>query len=64
MPTNAAAVRKMSWEEVQLVFAATYADELAAAERHGGEALLREKLAALSEGERHVLREALEALAA
>src|SRR5262249_32435092 len=40
-------------------FAATYVDEIAAVQRSGGAALVRQKLAALSEGERRVLREAL-----
>jgi hypothetical protein len=34
-------------------------DDLIALQRQGGEALLRERVAALSEGERRVLREAL-----
>jgi hypothetical protein len=59
MPTSVTAVKTMGWEEMQQVFAATYVDELATAHRHGGEALVREKLAFLSEGERRVLREAL-----
>jgi hypothetical protein len=44
---------------MQQVFAATYVDELAALQRDGGEALVRERVAALSEGERRILREAL-----
>ena len=44
---------------MQYVFAVTYADELAAVQRSGGEAALRERLNALSEGERRVLRQAL-----
>jgi hypothetical protein len=59
VPANVSAVTDMSWEEMQAVFAATYADELATAVRDGGVSLLRQKLAALSEGERRVLREAL-----
>jgi hypothetical protein len=50
----------MSWDEFQAVFAATYADEIAAVQRMGGSKLVREKLAALSAEERRVLREALE----
>jgi hypothetical protein len=45
--------------EMQTVFAATYAEELAVAVRDGGVSLVRQKLAALSDGERHVLRDAL-----
>src|SRR5262249_2334566 len=59
MPTSVGAVRDMSWDELEALFAATYVDEIAAAEREGGKALVREKLAALSDGERRVLREAL-----
>jgi hypothetical protein len=51
----------MSWDDMQALFAATYADEIATVLRDGGVALLREKLAALTDGERHALRSALEA---
>jgi hypothetical protein len=60
LPANVAALGRMSWEEMQFVFASTYMDELAAAQRDGGETLLRGKLAALSEGERRNVREALD----
>jgi hypothetical protein len=33
MPTNVAAVKAMSWDDMQALFAATYADEIAAIER-------------------------------
>jgi hypothetical protein len=59
MPVSVAAVKDLSWEEMQMVFAATYVDELAVAARNGGEALVREKLANLNESERCVLRDAL-----
>jgi hypothetical protein len=59
MPANVAAVKAMGWDEMQALFAATYVNEIAAVQRDGGEALVREKLATLSEGERRVLREAL-----
>jgi hypothetical protein len=49
----------MSWDEMQALFAAIYVDEIAAAQRQGGQALVREKLAALSEEQRQVLREAV-----
>jgi hypothetical protein len=60
VPTNAEAVKNMSWQELQALFAATYVDEIAAVQRSGGDALLRAKLAALTDGERRLLREALE----
>jgi hypothetical protein len=61
MPANVSALQAMGWAEMQALFAATYADEIAAIQRTGGEALVRERLAALSDGERHALREALAA---
>jgi hypothetical protein len=60
MPATVEALNAMSWDEMQALFAATYVDELAAVQRNGSAALVREKLDALSEGERRVLREALE----
>jgi hypothetical protein len=59
LPSTAAAVKEMGWEEMQALFAALYVDEIAAAQRDGGESLVRTKLAALSEDSRRVLREAL-----
>ena len=47
---------------MQALFAATYVDEIAAVQRSGGKALVREKLAALPEAQRHVVREALREL--
>jgi hypothetical protein len=59
LPATVAAIEEMSWDEMQALFAAIHTEEIAAAHRHGGKALVREKLAALSEDERRVLREAL-----
>lgn len=59
MPSSVTAVKEMSWDELQALFAAIYVDEIAAAQRDGSDALVRAKVAALSEGERRVLREAL-----
>jgi hypothetical protein len=59
MPASVAAVKEMSWDEIQALFAAIYVDEIAAAQRDGSDALVRSKVAALSDGERRVLREAL-----
>jgi len=59
MPASVAAVTDMSWDEMQRVFAATYADELAVALCDGGVSLVRQKLAGLSDSERRVLRDAL-----
>jgi hypothetical protein len=44
---------------MQHLFAAIYVDEIAAVERDGGEVLVREKVAGLSDDQRRVLREAL-----
>jgi hypothetical protein len=61
MPANVAALKAMGWEEMQALFAATYVNEIVAIQHTGGAAFLRERVAALSEGERRVLREALAA---
>jgi hypothetical protein len=61
MPANVAALKAMGWEEMQALCAATYVDEIAAIQRTDGAAFMRERVAALSEGERRVLREALAA---
>ena len=59
LPATVAAVSEMGWEEMQALFAAIYVDEIAAAQRSGGAGLVREKLLALTEGERRALRGAL-----
>jgi hypothetical protein len=59
LPPNVEAIRTMDWVEMQHLFAAIYVDEIAAVCRNGADALVREKLGALSEEQRHVLREAL-----
>jgi hypothetical protein len=59
LPATVAAVEEMGWEEMKALFAALHVEEIAAVQRHGGKALVREKLAELSGDERHILREAL-----
>jgi hypothetical protein len=59
LPQTAAAVSAMSWQEQQLLAEILYVDEIAAVLRHDGETMLRARLAALSEAERRVLRDAL-----
>jgi hypothetical protein len=59
LPANVAAVKEMGWGEMQVLFASLYVDEIGDAQRVGGERLVRAKLAALSEDERRVLRDAL-----
>ena len=61
LPTNVDAVKAMSWEDMQALFAALYADEIAAVLRDGGIALVREKLTALTDDARRALRIALDA---
>jgi hypothetical protein len=64
VPAAAADVMKLSWQDLQR-FAATFClDDLVAVQRRGADALLRERVAAMSAGERRVLRAALDAHAA
>jgi hypothetical protein len=59
LPASAEAVEGLGLRDVQ-AFAATFlVDELAALQRHGGEGLLAERVAALSDGEKRVLLAAL-----
>jgi hypothetical protein len=59
IPESAEAVEKMSWDEMEVLFAAIYVDEIAAINDGGGERLVREKLAGLSDAQRRILRRAL-----
>jgi hypothetical protein len=59
LPENAADVEKLSWADLNRVFALAYADKLGEVARRGGHEALRAKLAGLSQGERGILREAL-----
>jgi hypothetical protein len=59
IPDSAGAVEKMSWDEMQALFAAIYVDEIAAIQDGGGERLVWEKLADLSDTQRRNLRRAL-----
>jgi hypothetical protein len=59
LPASAEQVRKLSWDQMTLVFATQFADEIAAVATGGGSALLRQRLSALSGDERRLLREAL-----
>jgi len=60
MPASVEAVKEMSWDDMQHLFAAIYVDELAELQRaDGGEKLMRERVEALSKSERRRLREAL-----
>jgi hypothetical protein len=59
LPPSAEQVRKLSWDQMTLVFATHFADEIAAVIHGDGDAVLRDRLAALGPDERCVLREAL-----
>ena len=59
MPASAEAVKEMSWDEMQSLFAVSYTGEIAAVHRDGGDAALQAKLAGLSKGQRRRVREAL-----
>jgi hypothetical protein len=63
LPKTADAVRSMSWDQMTLVFATHFANEVAAV-ASGGDELLRKRLALLGVDERRVLRQALDMLAA
>jgi hypothetical protein len=54
----------MSWDDLQMLVAVNCADDIAAVAREGGEALLRERLAALSGDQRKLVSEMLADLAA
>jgi hypothetical protein len=60
LPHTAEAVAKLSWDDMQMIFAAHFASEITAVAKDGGDALLRERVAALDEGQRQLLHEALD----
>jgi hypothetical protein len=59
LPATAAAVAKMSWEDLQILGAMLVADEIAAVESGDGAQLLQARLACMSTVTRRVLRAAL-----
>jgi hypothetical protein len=58
LPRTAEAVEKLSWGDVRMIFATHFAGEIAAV-TEDGDALLRERVAALDEDQRQLLRDAL-----
>jgi hypothetical protein len=62
MPQSVEEVRNLSWQQLEQLCAALFMDEIAAVTRNGGEELVREKLVALSPGQRRLVREALDEL--
>ncbi len=63
LPRTAEAVEKLSWDDLNAIFAAQFASKIDAVTERGGEAVLRERVAALDEGQQRLLREALDDLA-
>ena len=59
LPESAAAIEKMSWQQMQSLAAMLMFDDLVAVKRRGAGVVLRERVAALPESDRRVLREAL-----
>jgi hypothetical protein len=59
LPATAEQVRRLSWDEVTMIFATQFASEIPAVVNGDGGVLLRERLAALGPDERRVLRDAL-----
>jgi hypothetical protein len=60
---GAADVDRLSWDDMRTIFAVHFADEIAAVTKEGGGTLLRERVAALDDDQRQVLREALDEVA-
>jgi hypothetical protein len=59
LPRTAEAVDKLGWDDMQMIFATQFASEIAAVIEDGGDALLRERVTALDEDQRHLLQAAL-----
>jgi hypothetical protein len=59
LPTNVGAVTKMSWDDLQILGATLFADEIALVLRGDGDAAVRERLASLTPRQRAVLCDAL-----
>jgi hypothetical protein len=59
LPDSLETIEKMSWDEMQALFASIFVDEITDVQERGGEALVREKLALLSDGQGKFLRRAL-----
>ena len=62
LPRTAEAVEKLGWGKMKLIFATFFANEITAV-TEDGDALLRERVAALDEDQRLLLREALDEVA-
>ena len=62
LPRTAEAVEKLGWNDMQMIFATQFASEIAAVSENG-DALLRERVEALDNDQRRLLREALDEVA-
>jgi hypothetical protein len=60
LPKTAEAIEKLGWDDMQAIFAAQFAAEIEAVTALGGEAALRERVAALDDDQRQLLSEALD----
>ena len=60
LPRTAEAVEKLGWDDMKAIVATHFASEIAAVTEHGGDALLRERVAALDHDQRQLLRETLD----
>ena len=63
LPESAVAVERMSWSDMQRLADVLCAEQIAAVVDDGGEALVRERVASLSERGRQLLHDALDAAA-
>ena len=59
LPEDPALIEAMSWQDMQYFATTLLVDELLTVHRDGGKALLRQRVAALRDGERRILGEAL-----
>ena len=62
LPATVEAIERLGWTEMKLVFATVFAGEITAVSA-GGDALLRERVVALDEDQRRMLRKALDEVA-
>jgi hypothetical protein len=61
MPASVEQVEPLPWEEMQAIFAASFVSKIADLDRDGCKAMLRERIAVLSDVERTMLCDALAA---
>jgi hypothetical protein len=64
LPDRAAAIRRMSWSDLQAVFALQFTDDIATVTSGQAESVIRERLAGVGAEGRRLLREALNDLEA